>query len=497
MSLAPTAEHVDCFPNQRYGIRPQIVVPTRPTSCYPNSNQASDDFYFRVCRSKEDTRQMFIRLKNHYWAKECGANYFIFHESHGEPFLITSSNFTKLMSGDVDATFGSELASMGLFANDRAHDLCKTKSESHVSSYSGPIVLDLVLSETCNLNCHMCSHAQTTHQSHDRAKSKKVMSIEVAKAWIDYYVDYFVPKHKLTKCVFHYGAAEPLINKKVFIETLEYVHFKTTNKEIAVEQLVNTNLTLLDDEIVLALKTHAVKVSVGLDGLATENDLIRLTKRGAGTFHTIVKNIEELISQKVSVGVALTLTERNFTRVNGRDFLTFMKNLGVTTVLVDSDFIHHIPFEADTITDKLMEFYRLGEELGIEILGSWRTSFANLTTENDSEPKSFCTSLLGKNLTVTPSGNLTFCTYSGTPLSMFNVERIDVAVCEFVQAMKQLMSKRLPTLNAHCEGCPISGLCNGGCYLTFEVTGKRKSMCDVYLSATEKLIDHEFSGEIV
>jgi len=323
------------------------------------------------------------------------------------------------------------------------------------------------------------------------------MPIQVAIAWIDYYVDHYVPKQRLTKHIFHYGAAEPLMNKKVFLETLAHVQTRTASTGIGVEQLVNTNLTLLDDELLHALKTHSAKVSVGLDGLAAENDLIRITKKGEGTFQTIIENIAKLRQQDVSVGVALTMTERNFERLNPRHFLSAMKDIGVSTVLVDSDFIHRIPFDADLVTDVLVEFYRVGEELGIEILGSWRTPFANLTTENDSEPKSFCTSLLGKNLTVTPSGNLTFCTYSGKPLSTYSIDQIDAAVCAFTEAMKQLMSKHLPTLNTHCDGCALSGLCNGGCYLTYEVTGTRNSMCDIYLGATSKLIDNAFAGEAI
>ena len=133
----------------------------------------------------------------------------------------------------------------------------------------------------------------------------------------------------------------------------------------------------------------------------------------------------------------------------------------------------------------------------MEILGSWRTPFANLTTENNDEPKSFCTSLLGKNITVTPSGDLTFCTYSGTPLSRLGAGGFEGALSEFTDGMKRLMSARLPTLNRHCAGCALSGLCSGGCYLTGEVTGQRHSMCDIYLSATAKLIDHTYADEAV
>lgn len=438
---------------------------------------------------------MFIQLQNHYWSKKCGDNYFVFHESHGEPFLLTPTNFTRIKNNDIDPLLISELSEMGFFTDDRVNTNCQSKSLAYLASYSGPVVLDLVISEACNLSCHMCSHAQTTSQSNARNNTNKFMTIDVVKAWVDYYVDRYIPEKKRNKGIFHYGAAEPLLNKKVFLETLDHVHAKTIAAGIEVEQLVNSNLTLLDDEILNALKKYSVKVSVGLDGLAAQNDLIRITKKGEGTFHIIVNNITKLRKQDVSVGVALTITQRNFNLINPKVFLETMKDIGISTVLVDSDFIHRIPFSADAITNILLEFYKFGEELGIEILGSWRTPFANLTTENDSEPKSFCTSLLGKNITVTPSGNITFCTYSGKPLSTDSTTDIHSAVSLFTNEMKKLMSHRLPTLNQDCHGCALSGHCNGGCYLTHEVTGLKNTMCDIYLNATAKLIDHEYGIE--
>jgi uncharacterized protein len=438
---------------------------------------------------------MFIRLQNHYWAKECGENYFVFHENHGEPFLLTPTNFSRLKNNDIDSLLMSELSEMEFFPDDRVNINCQSKSEAYLSNYSGPIVLDLVISEACNLNCHMCSHAQTTRKSNARNNGNKFMTIDVVKAWVDYYVDQYIPEKNRNKYIFHYGAAEPLLNKKVFIETLAYVQEKTIDTEREVEQLINSNLTLLDSEIIAALKQHSVKVSVGLDGLAEQNDLIRVTKKGGGTFHVIVDNITKLRKEGVSVGVALTITQRNFNLLNPKKFLETMKSIGVSTILVDSDFIHRIPFSADAVTNLLLEFYKLGEELHIEILGSWRTPFANLTTENDSEPKSFCTSLLGKNITVTPSGNITFCTYSGKSLCTYNITEIPSAMSSFIEKMKELMYHRLPTLNQDCDGCALSGVCNGGCYLTYEVTGSKNSMCDIYLNATAKLIDHVYSDE--
>jgi radical SAM protein with 4Fe4S-binding SPASM domain len=440
---------------------------------------------------------MFDSLGNSYWAKKCGENFVVFHASLGEPFIITAANYARLSERDIDPKMRAQLSEMQFFEDDRIQNACQLKSRAFARDYRGPSVLDLTMSDACNLACHMCSHAQTISHSSTRATTRKLMGIEVARAWIDYYVEQHVPRLGLDKCIFHYGAAEPLLNKRVFLQTLEHVRMRTSSASLGVEQLVNSNLTLLDGDITEALVEHAVKVSVGLDGLAPQNDSIRMTKTGEATYSTIVRNIGILRERGVSVGIALTLTERNLAHVEARKFLETMDGIGISTVLVDSDFIHRVPFDAGIVTDLLLDFYKVGNELGIEILGSWRTPFANLTTENDDEPKSFCTSLLGKNLTVTPTGHLTFCTYSGTPLASYELDDIPSAVAVFVEEMRKLMLKRLPTLNKECMSCPISGLCNGGCFLTSEVTGLADTMCDIYLTATGKLLDYAFRGETI
>jgi len=438
------------------------------------------------------------KLENHYYYQKINEDeYFIFHSTNGEPFIVTSDIFKAIEQNNFNKETQKELEEVNYFKDDRVYLSDHKKTLEYIDNYSGPNVLDLVISESCNLACHMCSHAHTTEQSEERNLSSKILRFEDAKKWIDYYVDYYPKIKKLNRYIFHYGAAEPLINKKGFFKILEYIDQKTRNKDVELEQLVNTNLTLLDDEVIEYLVKYNVKVSVGLDGLKEQNDSIRITKRGEGTFNTIINNIKKLLDRGVSVGVALTLTDRNFEKVDPHKFLSTMKNIGVGTVLVDSDFINHINYSGDEITNKLMTFWKIGENLDIEIIGSWRTPFSNMTTENDDEPKSFCTSLLGKNLTVTPSKCLTFCTYSGEPLAFYSIDDIDAGVKQFIEQMKLLMNSRLPTVCEQCKDCPIEGHCSGGCYLTYEVTKKKHSMCDIYLSATKKLIQYKYTEQVI
>lgn len=148
---------------------------------------------------------MFIPLKNHYWAKKCGDNYFIFHAINGEPFLLTNDIFEKIRNDELRDEIKKDLNDAGYYTDDRLYDLNHQKTLDYIEHYDGPIVLDLVLSENCNLSCHMCLHAQTTSQNNLRTQHKKLMDFETAKLWIDYYVDDYPARKKLKKYIFHYG----------------------------------------------------------------------------------------------------------------------------------------------------------------------------------------------------------------------------------------------------------------------------------------------------
>ncbi|MCD6346489.1 MAG: radical SAM protein [Bacteroidales bacterium] len=438
---------------------------------------------------------MYEKLSEGRFAVQLNEGHLVFNQAKGIPFAVTDDLYLRMKNGDLNSDDRRLLSETYYLDEESEYEHYANRINTYINNYDGPSVLDLIISESCNLRCHRCIHAFSVEKGQPRA-TKRAMRFDVAKTWIDYYVDIWANQRSLKYLTFHFGAAEPFLNKKVFLKCLEYIKSKKTNldKEI----LVNSNLTMIDDELLNALVDNKVKVSVGLDGLEEENDLIRIDSKGNGTFNKIIQSIRRLVAAGNVPGVNLTLTDRNYALVHPMKFLEFMKSLGINAVLVDIDFVLGISVSSEEIIDKLLDFQHLANELQIELRGNWMAPFYNLTSEDEEiEPKSFCASIRGKNIVVTPSGNLSFCTYSSNSISHTNYDDLAKAMSQFVGDMKTFMSTDyLQSNESKCAKCPLIGFCGGGCHITSEQNDAEWLMCKIYTGATYQLIRYHFDSEL-
>lgn len=431
--------------------------------------------------------ERIIELENNYFSIKLNNSnsYVIYHSFMGEPFIVTKDDYNEI----VEKGFSGAIAVDDVDLSNNVTQKSKLLIDKYIDTYDHPEVLDLIVSEQCNLMCHMCSHALSLEISETR-QQKRSMDLEVAKKWIDWYVK-LVETNDMPIYSFHFGAAEPLIYKKALWSIVEYIDSVVDYRPV--EYFLNSNLTLLDDDDICMLSKYKIRVAVGLDGLKSQNDSIRIFKSDKkGTFDIIIDSIRKLLAANISVGVNITLTDNNFYDVDANEIIKYFKNVGINTILVDSDFVNHINVPGEEIVQKLMDFERTSKDYGIEILGSWKTPFNMLTCENSDVPKSFCYSTVGKNITITPNGYLTFCTYSSL---LFNeVTETKQAYEEFRVKMKSIMQQCLPGKRENCSGCPIEGLCSGGCQLAHEQNGNGNYMCDIYLEALYQLAQYHFQN---
>jgi len=441
-------------------------------------------------------RKMYEELNEGRFAVQLKKGHLVFNQAKGTPFAVTDDLYLRMKNGDLSNVDRELLRETNYLDSESEYEHYAKRIREYVRKYNGPDVLDLIISESCNLTCHMCIHAFSVEKGQPR-KTQRAMRLAVAKAWIDHYVDKWAHQRELEYLSFHFGAAEPFLTKNVLLECLEYIRGKVT--DLDKEILVNSNLTMLDSELLAALLNNKVKISVGLDGLEKENDLIRIDSKGRGTFKTIVSNIRRLVAAGSIPGVNLTLTDRNYDLVQPREFLEFMKSLGVCAVLVDIDFVLGIQVDSAAIVEKLLEFQKVADDLQLELRGNWMAPFYNLTSEDDEvEPKSFCASIRGKNIVVTPSGNLSFCTYSSNSITHTDYDNIDRAMSRFVDDIKAFMiSDYLQGEDSGCVECPLLGFCGGGCHITSEQSGAETLMCEVYTKATDRLIRYHFDSELL
>lgn len=436
---------------------------------------------------------MFTKIYNGSCAVLGKNSCIIFNPMTEGPVLVNHDFFERIMSKQLSAE-DKQIALENGFDFDTDDSVIKkdylSSIDSYINNYRGPEVLDLMISEVCNLRCPMCIHgyARDTFSK----TMKKLMDWETAKSLIDFYAKEWAPENDLKILSFHFGVAEPLLNKTVLKKSLEYIGENYGQQPF--EIMINTNLTLLDDELVYLFKKHKVFISVGLDGEKSSNDSMRVDALNRGTFDIIINNISRLTKAGIPVGVAITLTNHNFHEVNPERFLRLMKSIGINSVLVDPDVIQGLECPAEELVNKLIDFQKTGDLLDIEIRGDWKAALENLTSTSP-DPGAFCASILGKNISISPSGKLLFCCYSSKVIAERQLDPRQ-AFKIFTERMRNYMDTYWKSINSSaCGDCPLLGSCAGGCHITREQVVGVKYMCEVYQRSTALLLQYYYGDE--
>ena len=153
----------------------------------------------------------------------------------------------------------------------------------------------LILTEDCNLRCRYCALSEVYPLN--RARSARKMSLDTAKAAIDWYVRLVQPqldRNPRKRFGLSLYGGEPMLNMPVLKGVLEYCRDRYPGVFLYV---MTTNGTLLTPQNVELLVEHDVLVAVSFDGPEQQHDRFRLDHRGRGTFATISRNLDWIRKQ--------------------------------------------------------------------------------------------------------------------------------------------------------------------------------------------------------
>lgn len=191
----------------------------------------------------------------------------------------------------------------------------------------------LSLTEKCNLRCTYCYYNESQNE---RCAD---MSDEVREASLRYILDKTIEfKHEYLSITFFGG--EPLlkfdaIQKSVsFLKNLVQSRFSELPKGFALVFAINTNGTLLNDEILEYFKKEKFTIYVSIDGPASRHNLSRRTVNNKGSFDALAPFIPELVRQDAFV---ISVTNRN--NIKGlTDSVKWLKAQGFKNVQNAVDF---------------------------------------------------------------------------------------------------------------------------------------------------------------
>lgn len=194
------------------------------------------------------------------------------------------------------------------------------------------------VSNACNLQCKYCYA-----EGGNYGKCSKLMDLETAEKIVRYINTSEELKH------IHYitfFGGEPLLNPEV----IEYICENTYQRNV--EYLLQTNGTVLDDDILRILKKYHIILTISLDGPEEVNDFNRIDLKGNGTYKRIIENLRVMREHGIlPQAVEATLS---------KEFIDYCSKVQIADFIYDVTGIKEIKVDYDCNLDE-SNFSGIGE----------------------------------------------------------------------------------------------------------------------------------------
>ena len=341
-----------------------------------------------------------------------------------------------------------------------------------------PKIKNLVLSLTgqCNFACRYCYAAE---------HNKGMMSVETALAAVKMAAS-SLPEGE--KFIIQFSGGEPLLNFKVLHAVVSYVQ---ENKVPAVLQ-IQTNGSLLSDQIAKYLFQNKVAIGVSLDGKPKVNDKLRLTKDGKGATEQILHGLEVLKRNNIACGITCVVTADNVNELAGivemAYFLGNVRRIGFDLLRGQGRGSGLVPPTEIEMAQAMEQVYLrnklLSKMVGYEIKIAQQER-AKLACTEECREFGHCYAMNGEAAFVEASGKLYACSslIGDEEFYIGNVQAgLDVVL---VNKVSSKISKSM----SFCKECSDFRQCGGGCFARWYGSGEQvayRSECALKRSAIAK-----------
>lgn len=195
------------------------------------------------------------------------------------------------------------------------------------------------IGSVCNLNCTYCYYLEKEKlysNSGTYRMNEKVLEV---------FVKQYIESQEGPVVTFVWQGGEPTLKGIDFYrQAIGFQSIYANGRKI--ENVLQTNGTLLNDEWCLFLKENNFLVGISIDGPPEIHDRYRLTKAGTSSFDKVIKGIELLKKHSIEFNT-LTVVTRN-SAAYPLEIYRFLKNIGSTYI----QFIPIVERKAKKITEE-------------------------------------------------------------------------------------------------------------------------------------------------
>jgi uncharacterized protein len=165
----------------------------------------------------------------------------------------------------------------------------------------------LKVASRCNLDCDYCYEYHLGDDSWRRQPA--VMSIETASRAADRIAEH-ARTHALPRILISLHGGEPMLAGAERIDAIARVLRERLEPIAPVDLAMQSNATLVDDELLRVLETQRISVGVSIDGPREANDLHRLDHAGRSSFEATLRGIQALRSRRLLQGILSVIDVR-------------------------------------------------------------------------------------------------------------------------------------------------------------------------------------------
>lgn len=323
-------------------------------------------------------------------------------------------------------------------------------------------MLGLSLTGRCNYKCIYCYA-----QDHCQAE----MSYEIAAQALSLAAG---PTED-NSFVVQFTGGEPLLAfplLKKIVSLVEHKHYKARLQ-------IQTNGSLVTDDIARYLFKHKIAIGVSLDGRPQVNNKTRKLANGEGASNATLRGITVLRNNNIGIGITCVVSDENVRELPGIVEMTYylgnVRKIGFDLLRGQGSGGNLLPASARDVRMAVQATYALSDKM--RTLTKQSIEFSQIhnvkVVESCGEQYHFghCYAMNGNAAFVDAKGDIYACSsLIGNPdFYLGTVEQgIDAQKLQKVQATIQAAMN-------FCTNCPDFNSCGGGCFARWYGTGKKKA----------------------
>jgi uncharacterized protein len=389
---------------------------------------------------------------------------FILYNTLKDTILLVDDELKEALEASTSVTIPKEhqaiLKKAGMLVGDDIQEKSIYQYMFNSTKYNASGTYFVVLTTyACNLNCPYCYEKAGTVLSHamDEKTSENV----------SLFMKTMVKENKSCHTLLKLYGGEPLLNVDACFTICDALSDLSHKNNTGFYIVLQTNGTLLNEEIVERLSEHLFTVEMTLEGDKDYHDTIRTYKKGGGTYEDIMNAVGILLSENVHVSLRINASEPEHLDALLKD----MKKRG----LQDENLTFYVTQTSDFglnqfFTDDILCLH--DEKRAIDLIPELRTVVdtngfrQNLLTYDTLQRQKIlpCNSEKRGRYVIDPFGDVYLCFFTAGQKE-FRAGTIEQGGTIQWDSNFYDVMLRSPLQFAECRECRLLPMCGGGCHI--------------------------------